>query len=83
MLLVQVRVSLSSNNEISFTYISKEVGFFIILTEHVSNKKQMEAKRTHIINTRKRQLEFLGHIIEKEGVENLILTEQIDDRRDR
>ena len=55
-------------------------------TEHVSNNevlKKIETKRKLIFNTEKSQLKFLGYIIRKESLENLILTGQIDDKRYR
>lgn len=45
--------------------------------------EKMETKKTLILNIRKRELNFLGHIIRKVGLENLILTGQIGSKRDR
>lgn len=42
----------------------------------------METKRTLILNIRKRQLKILGHIMRKEGLENLILTGHTEGKRD-
>lgn len=47
--------------------------------EQVSNDEvleKLETKGTLILNIKKRHLKFLGHIIRKEDVENLILTGQ-------
>ena len=49
----------------------------ISFTEHTSDEKVLErcnAERTLIKTIRKRQMGFLGHIMRKEGFENLILT---------
>ncbi len=43
----------------------------------------MQTKRRLILNIRKRQLKFLGHIMRKEGLENLILTGRIEGKRDK
>lgn len=42
---------------------------------------KMEKKRTLIINIRKRELNFLGHIKRKERLENLTLPGDIDGHR--
>lgn len=39
--------------------------------------EKRKTKRTLTLNIRKEQLKLLGHIMRKEGSENLILTEQI------
>ncbi len=52
----------------------------------MSNDKvleKMETKRKLILNIKKRQVKFLGHIMRKEGLENLILTGQIEGKRER
>lgn len=43
----------------------------------------MIAKRTLILRMRKRQLKFLGHKMRKESLENLTLTGNIEDKRDK
>lgn len=40
-------------------------------------------KRTLIINTRKRQLKYLGYVKRKESLENLIFTGLIEGKRNR
>lgn len=45
--------------------------------EHLHLTSKRETKRTLTLNIRKEQLKLLGHIMRKEGSENLILTEQI------
>ena len=52
----------------------------ISFTEHMSDEKVLErcnAERTLIKTIRKRQMCFLGHIMRKEGLENLTLTGKI------
>lgn len=39
--------------------------------------------KKEILNIRKRQLIFLGHMMMKEGLGNVIFTEQMKDKRDR
>lgn len=43
----------------------------------------MENKWTLIITIRKKQLKLLGHILKKEGLENLTLTKHIEGKRAR
>ncbi|MGX9987587.1 reverse transcriptase domain-containing protein [Soonwooa purpurea] len=55
-------------------------------TQHVSNYevlRRMQTKRRLMLDIRKRQLKFLGHVMRKEGLENLILTGRIEGGRDR
>ena len=55
-------------------------------TQHVSNYeglRRMQTRRKLKLDIRKRQLKFLGHIMRKEGLENLILTGRIEGGRDR
>ena len=55
-------------------------------TQHVSNYevlRRMQTRRRLMLDIRKRQLKFLGHIMRKEGLENLILTGLIEGGRDR
>ena len=55
-------------------------------TERKSNDEElrMASAETNLLkNIRKRQLEFLSHILRKEGLENLCLTERIEGRRAR
>lgn len=51
------------------------------MTEHISDEeilKNIGTTRTRILTIRKRQLNILGHIMNKEGPENFLLTEQIE-----
>lgn len=55
-------------------------------TKHVSNDKDLkkiETRRKHILNIWKRQLEFLGYVMWNGGLESLMLTRQIDGKRER
>ena len=55
-------------------------------TERVTNQRILERMGTtrELLNTiRKRQLQFLGHILREEGLENLCLTGKIEGRRAR
>ena len=55
-------------------------------TQHVSNYevlRRMQTKRRLMLDIRKRQLKFLGHIMRKKGLKNLILTGRIEEGRDR
>lgn len=73
--------------------MSSQMGFNrrilrITWTEHMNNSEvleemqtKMEKKRTLIINIRKRELNFLGHIKRKERLENLTLPGDIDGHR--
>ena len=58
----------------------------ISYTEHVTNKEVLEraaTERSLIKYIRKSQMQFLGHIVRKGGIENLALTGTINGRRDR
>lgn len=44
---------------------------------------KMETKMTPILRIRKKALTFLGHIIKKKSLENLILTRHIDGKRNK
>src|ERR1041385_1911783 len=58
----------------------------IAWTEHASNVnvlRKAKAKRELVINIRKRQLKFLGHIMRKEDLEEIIVTGKIDGKRSR
>ena len=57
----------------------------ILWTDHLTNEVLRKAKteRSLIKTIRKRQLQFLGHIMRKEGLENLMLTGYIDGKRDK
>ena len=55
-------------------------------TERVTNHRILERMDTtrELLNTiRKRQMQFLGHVLREEGLENLCLTGKIEGRRDR
>ena len=55
-------------------------------TEHITNEevlRRMGARRKLMNNIRKRQLQFLGHVMRKEGLENLTLTGKINGTRSR
>jgi ribosomal 50S subunit-associated protein YjgA (DUF615 family) len=55
-------------------------------TEKITNKEVLEkagTKRSLISTIRKRQLEFLGHVMRKEGLENLSVTGKICGKRSR
>ena len=55
-------------------------------TNNVSNKDVLiraKCKRTLIETTRKKQLEFLGHLCRKKGLEHQLLTGGIEGKRDR
>ena len=43
----------------------------------------MDTTRELLNIIRKRQLQFLGHVLREEGLENLCLTGKIEGRRDR
>ena len=45
--------------------------------------RMVGAERSLLKNIRKRQLKFLGHILRKEGLENLCLAGRIEGRRAR
>ena len=45
--------------------------------------RKVEADRSLIKNIRKRQLEFLGHILRKDGMKNLCITGYVDGKRRR
>lgn len=49
----------------------------------MSMPRLLKTKRKQILNTRKRQLRFLGNIIRKGDFENLILTGPIKGKMDR
>lgn len=54
--------------------------------EHVSSDKILEkmvTRRKLILNTRKRELKYQEHIMRKKGLENLILTGQIEGKEER
>ena len=58
----------------------------IYFSQHISNEevlRKVEADRGLIKNIRKRPLEFLGHILRKDGMENLCLTGFIEEKRSR
>ena len=55
-------------------------------TGHVTNEevlKKIGTKRKLLPTIRKRQLEFLGHVMRKESVENLTLTGRIEGKKSR
>ena len=55
-------------------------------TSYTSNEEVLQragSKRKLLCNIRKRQLEFLGYVMRKEEIENLVVTGKIDDKRDR
>jgi len=55
-------------------------------TDRVTNEevlKRAGTKRTLLSTIRRRQLEFLGHVVRKEGLENLVLTRKIEGNRYR
>jgi len=55
-------------------------------TDRVTNEevlKRAGTKRTLLSTIRRRQLEFLGDVVRKEGLENLVLTGKIEGNRDR
>ena len=45
--------------------------------------RRVETNATLLMIIRKRQLEFLGHIMRKNGLEELILTGNVDGKRSR
>lgn len=50
-------------------------------TKHVINNKALEKMKTQrklIVNVRRKQLRFLGHIMRKEGLETSTLTRHIE-----
>ena len=54
--------------------------------QHMSNEevlRKAEADRSLIKNIRKRQLEFLSHILRKDGMENLCITGFVEGKRSR
>ena len=54
--------------------------------QHMSNEevlRQVEADGSLIKSIRKRQLEFLGHILRKDGMENLCITGFVEGKRSR
>ena len=58
----------------------------ILWTDHVTNKevlKKIGTERKLLPTVRKRQLEFLGHVMRKESVENLMLTGCIEGKKSR
>ena len=58
----------------------------ISYSEHMSNVevlRKVEGSRNVIRNTRKRQLKFLGHIMRKDGIENLCITGFVDCKSSR
>ena len=58
----------------------------ISFSQHTSNEevpKKVEADRSMIKNIRERQLEFLGFILRKNGMENLCITGFVDGKRSR
>ena len=55
-------------------------------THKVSNKDALiraKSKRTLIERIRKRQVEFLGNLCRKKGLEHQLLTAKIEDERDK
>ena len=53
----------------------------VSFSQHMSNEevfRKVEADRSLIMNISKRQLEFLGHILRKDGMENLCTTGFVD-----
>ena len=60
--------------------------FRIAWSDHVTNEevlRRARRERSLMISIRKRQLQFLGHIMRKEGLENLTLTGRIEGKRSR
>ena len=58
----------------------------ISFAQHLSNEevlKTAKADRSLVKNIRKRQLEFLGHILKKDRMENLCITGFVDGKRKR
>ena len=58
----------------------------ISFSQHMSNEevlRKVEADRNLIKNIRKRQLEFLGHTLRKDGMENLCITGFVEGKRGR
>ena len=58
----------------------------ISFAQDMSNEevlKTAKADRSLVKNIRKRQLEFLGHILKKDGIENLCITGFVDGKRKR
>lgn len=45
--------------------------------------EKMATKMNVISNIKKRQLKFIWHIIRKDSLENLLLSSQIEDKRER
>jgi len=55
-------------------------------TEHVTNEevlKRAQTERNLLASIIKRQLKFLGHVLRKDSLENLVLTGKIEGKRDR
>ena len=79
------------SKEIERRIAAAEMWFFrrilkVSWTERVSNDEVLRragVERSLLKSIRKRQLEFLGHIMRKEGLENLSITGKIDGRRSR
>ena len=54
--------------------------------QHMSNEemlRKVEADRSLIKDIRKRELEFLGHIVRKDCMENLCITGFVEGKRSR
>ena len=59
---------------------------WISFLQHIFNKvvlRKVQAHKSLIKNIRNRQLEFLGHILRKDGMENLCITGFVDRKRSR
>ena len=55
-------------------------------TEHATNEEVLtraQTERRLLKTIRKTQLEFLGHVMRKEGLENLTMTGKIEGKRSR
>ena len=66
--------------------ISAEIGKKLKATEMWFLRKMLRragTERSWLRTIRRRQMEFLGHVMRIEGLENLILTGRIEGRRDR
>ena len=56
----------------------------ISCTEYVTNEDVLKELRQKLLNTiTKEQLEFLGHVTRKEGLESLTLTRKMEIKRSR
>ena len=55
-------------------------------TDHITNEEVLRkagCQRKLMFNIRKRQLLFLGHVIRKEGLEELVLSGKVDGKKGR